>query len=729
MRKIYDEHDLYGDGQQPPLTISSIYLKIKNSNSSLARQSKRILEDSIERAIDQIRGDEEDASEDSASIDDELDGVNISSSRASQTMNKRVVRVWEQASQQRQQHPEHMQESRVERTTVQKRSSNGEPPVPKRKKIARVVDRTPPKNISLFDLGGVDSIIDQLTQCIGLPMLFPSLYQQVGNKPPRGVLLHGPSGSGKTTIANAYAATLGVALLPISAPSIVSGMSGESEKALREYFEEAKKLAPCLVFLDEIDAISPKRESVQREMERRIVAQLLTCIDDLALNKTNGKPVMIIAATNRPDSLDPALRRGGRLDKEIAMGMPTESERELILKALTRNITLAKGFDFKAIARQTPGFVGADLSDLVSTAGEVAILRFFRALNQNHLSMDVDVTSQATQNVLHYVELSKDPDITVCNVNVTYEDYVNALSRIQPMAKREGFATIPETTWDDIGALETVRTEIWETIIEPIRNPQKYAQFGITAPTATLLWGPPGCGKTLLAKAVAHEANANFMSIKGPELLNKYVGESERAVRQVFERARATVPCIVFIDELDALAPKRDNSLSESSVRVVNTLLMELDGLGKREGIYVLGATNRPDMIDEALLRSGRIETMLLVGLPTEEERVDIAKTLTRNLDLDVENVGIEKIARGCDGFSGADLAKLVRTAGYRAVRRGAEHYEAVDFIQARKATMATVEDIKKYERLELRWGSMRGGGGGDVPNAGNLVASGVADS
>ena len=596
-----------------------------------------------------------------------------------------------------------------ESTKSKKRSATGEPLAKKRKAVAEV-DRSPPTHVTLADLGGVDAVIQQLEDLIVLPLLQPQIYITSRIQPPRGILLHGPPGCGKTMIANAFAAELGVPFIALSAPSIVSGMSGESEKALREHFEEAKKMAPCLVFIDEIDAITPKRESAQREMEKRIVAQLLTCMDDLALEKTGGKAVIVIAATNRPDSLDPALRRGGRFDKEVNLSVPSEAVREQILRALTRQMSLSGDFDFQHMAKLTPGFVGADLNDLVSTAGYTAIKRFLDALKTESIGdMDVDTDSPGisprVRELRHLIGRAKEPtpkDIQA--ISITNSDFLTALPKIQPSSKREGFATIPDTTWADIGALRPVREELLTAIVEPIRHPEKYARVGITAPTGVLLWGPPGCGKTLLAKAVANESRANFISVKGPELLNKYVGESERAVRQVFVRARSSIPCVIFFDELDALVPKRDDALSESSARVVNTLLTELDGLSNRQGIYVIAATNRPDIIDPAMLRPGRLETLLFVDLPGEDERVEILQTLVRNLKITFTD-DIAAVARGCEGFSGADLESLLRRAGYAAIKRN-DDIRLEDFEKARASVRPSVGDRKKYERLKGLWGS-----------------------
>ncbi|KAA6408008.1 MAG: ribosome biogenesis ATPase RIX7 [Lasallia pustulata] len=711
VRKLVDEQDQYGGAQPPRLSVSIVYEKIKRSNSSLNRKSKKLLEDSIERVLGVLK--EEAADNDEVeSIEGEFGGIDAGETtiQPSNDMNRSLVGMWAKTTP-RASEPQQVQNGETTTTpaptTSKRRHADGEP-VAKRRKAATEVDRSPPTYLSLADLGGVDSVIQELEDLIVLPLLQPQIYATSRIQPPRGILLHGPPGCGKTMIANAFAAELGVPFIAISAPSIVSGMSGESEKALREHFEEAKKLAPCLVFIDEIDAITPKRENSQREMEKRIVAQLLTCMDDLALEKTGGKAVIVIAATNRPDSLDPALRRGGRFDKEINLSVPNEAVREQILRALTRQMVLDENFDFRHLAKLTPGFVGADLNDLVSTAGSAAIKRFLDALKMQSAEMEIDgdpdmVTSKVTE-LRRLIKRAKELAAEGMEaVSITNADFLTALPKIQPSSKREGFATIPDTTWADIGALGRVREELLTAIVEPIKSPEKYERVGITAPTGVLLWGPPGCGKTLLAKAVANESRANFISVKGPELLNKYVGESERAVRQVFVRARSSVPCVIFFDELDALVPRRDDALSESSARVVNTLLTELDGLSNRQGIYVIAATNRPDIIDPAMLRPGRLETLLFVDLPGEDERVEILQTLVRSLPI-TYTTEIAAVARGCEGFSGADLESLLRRAGYAAIKREG-NIGLEDFLAARASVRPSVGDRRKYERLRVQWG------------------------
>ncbi|CCU98469.1 unnamed protein product [Malassezia sympodialis ATCC 42132] len=620
------------------------------------------------------------------------------------------------------------------------RVSRGSEVAPKRgKKTRSNEDKYAPPQARLRDIGGAAVAIEKALELVAMPLCHPEIYLHTGVTPPRGVLFHGPPGCGKTMIAGALAGELGVPFLSISAPSVVSGTSGESEKALRDTFEEAKAMAPCILFVDEIDAITPKRETAQREMERRIVAQLLTCLDELAWEKGDGRPVMVLGATNRPDSIDPALRRAGRFDHEIAMGVPDEDGREQILQVLCSRLKLAGDFDFRYLAKRTPGYVGADLTSLTAAAGIIAVKRIFQHL-QDPESQDMQCDEPSNTPVPEAVpppgeleastpttaepapetevepeaeaepepevhatmaaEFLEDlpvavrsssiatflqrfphplPDAQLAKLAINNQDFLEALKVVQPSSKREGFATVPDVTWDDIGALHQIREELSMAVVQPIRRPDLFRALGVNASSGVLLWGPPGCGKTLLAKAVANESRANFISIKGPELLNKYVGESEKAVRQVFARARASSPCVIFFDELDALVPRRDDTLSESSARVVNTLLTELDGLESRVQTYVIAATNRPDMIDPAMCRPGRLDRLLYVDLPTPDERLDILTTLTKAsplataADADAERhaVHLDQIARDhrADGYSGADLAALVREAAVTALR------------------------------------------------------------
>ncbi|PIL32362.1 transporter [Ganoderma sinense ZZ0214-1] len=650
-------------------------------------------------------------------------------------------------------------------------------------------DHTPPTT-RLSDLGGVDACIEKMLELVAMPLCHPEIYLHTGVQPPRGVLLHGPPGCGKTMLAHAIAGELGVPFINISAPSVVSGMSGESEKTLRDTFDGAKRVAPCLLFIDEIDAITPKRESAQREMERRIVAQFLTCMDDMSWEKNDNKPVVVIGATNRPDSLDAALRRAGRFDHEISMGVPDEEARAQILRVQSSKLRLEGDFDYIALAKATPGYVGADLAALTGAAGIIAVKRIFEQISEGTLvlpenaipqpdggdtSMAVDPPSQpqpsapestssskfipfasfdvskhtVASSIVHFLRAHPDPltEAQLAPLCITYADFMLALQDVQPSSKREGFATVPDVVWADIGALHETREELQMAIVQPIKRPELFSAVGIVAACGVLLWGPPGCGKTLLAKAVANESRANFISVKGPELLNKYVGESERAVRQVFSRARASSPCVIFFDELDALVPRRDDSMSESSARVVNTLLTELDGLDARKAVYVIAATNRPDMIDPAMCRPGRLDKLLYVDLPSAAERVEIVRKMTRKVPLggpptavgggDPKRIQLlieHLVERQCEGYSGADLAALVREAGVVALKRTLGALDAMeaegeareleqrvlvsaeDFARALEKVQPSVSVVqrRKYEALRSKFAGLPVRGGKD---------------
>lgn len=765
IRKLIDERIQYGDDSDIRLKPATVYDTIKASNSSLNRKPKNLLQDSIERVLQTIQQDTQSSEGEDNPVFLEHPETRL---KPSNGLNKSIVGAWATApskptSKSDPTDPPSPQKSKMTESnpSSKHRLTNGEPPSKKRKPThssTSLTDVNPSLNVNLADLGGVDQVLEQLQNLISLPMKCPHLFQRDGIDPPRGILICGPSGCGKTALAHALAAELQVNFMPVSAPSIVSGMSGESEKALRDLFDEARKSAPSLIFIDEIDAITPKRDNAQREMEKRIVAQLLTCMDNLSLDKTNLKPIIVLAATSRPETMDPSLRRSGRFDKEILMPVPSEAAREQIIRSLTRQSRLPADFNYAWLAKHTPGFVGADLKSLVSAAARIAIDRCIRtlqaqadasamALDENQPSDSQSLSTIApSAGVLafrrfnQYVQevgdtFSKqnaDDSITEIassssslSLVATFADYLEALPKVQPSAMREGFATIPSTTFASIGALQSHIDELNETIIQPILNPEFFAALSITPSSGVLLWGPPGCGKTLLAKACANSSHANFISVKGPELLNKYVGESERAVRQVFTRARSSVPVILFLDELDALVPRRDGASSEASARVVNTLLTELDGVGEsREGIYVVAATNRPDMIDSAMLRPGRLDTKLYVGLPDGEGRVDILRTLCRKLPGFVFNEEMAELARTCTGFSGADLENLVKRAGHAAYKRlrpqataeGVGHpaTDAVimtltvrDFLAARPEVGRSVsqEETAKFEVLKRQWG------------------------
>lgn len=520
------------------------------------------------------------------------------------------------------------------------------------------------------DFGGSDNILAEVCKLL-IHMRHPEVYQRLGIVPPRGFLLHGPPGCGKTLLAQAVAGETGLPMLKVSAPELVSGVSGESEQKMRELFEQAISSAPCILFIDEIDAITPKREIASKDMERRIVAQLLTCMDDL---NTVSEPaqVLVIGATNRPDSLDPALRRAGRFDREICLGIPDEAARLKILKTLCRKIQLPEDFDYRQLARLTPGYVGADLMALCR---EAAMTTVNRILLEQTVSDDV-MPAQKCELVQLLSLIKKSESLTeeqLAGLCVVMSDFRTALTRVQPSAKREGFATVPDVTWEDVGALQDIREELNMAIMAPIHNPEQFQALGLGTPAGVLLAGPPGCGKTLLAKAVANESGLNFISVKGPELLNMYVGESERAVRQVFQRGRNSAPCVIFFDEIDALCPRRSEHDSGASIRVVNQLLTEMDGVENRQQVFILAATNRPDIIDPAVLRPGRLDKTLYVGLPPPTDRHAILLTITKggtkpHLDSDVN---LEEIAHDvrCDSFTGADLSALVREACVNALR------------------------------------------------------------
>ncbi|CAI4613082.1 CQS_1a_G0033760.mRNA.1.CDS.1 [Saccharomyces cerevisiae] len=716
------------------LTVGEIFTFCLTKDLSLQRVKKVVLQKTIDRMLkDVIESELEEfgsypgynnEEEEKPSLEEELAKKNMMIERDTNEMNKRITNTWSKSGSVSESITETDDPKTEEVKKSKKRSKEGTCKV-KRQKIKE--DRSPP-NSSLKSLGGMDDVVAQLMELIGLPILHPEIFLSTGVEPPRGVLLHGPPGCGKTSIANALAGELQVPFISISAPSVVSGMSGESEKKIRDLFDEARSLAPCLVFFDEIDAITPKRDGgAQREMERRIVAQLLTSMDELTMEKTNGKPVIIIGATNRPDSLDAALRRAGRFDREICLNVPNEVSRLHILKKMSDNLKIDGAIDFAKLAKLTPGFVGADLKALVTAAGTCAIKRIFQtyanikstpttATDSSEDNMEIDETANGDESSLKNTANMIDPlPLSVVQqfirnypeplsgeqlslLSIKYEDFLKALPTIQPTAKREGFATVPDVTWANVGALQRVRLELNMAIVQPIKRPELYEKVGISAPGGVLLWGPPGCGKTLLAKAVANESRANFISIKGPELLNKYVGESERSIRQVFTRARASVPCVIFFDELDALVPRRDTSLSESSSRVVNTLLTELDGLNDRRGIFVIGATNRPDMIDPAMLRPGRLDKTLFIELPNTEEKLDIIKTLTKSHGTPLSSdVDFEEIIRNekCNNFSGADLAALVRESSVLALKR--------KFFQSEEIQSVLDNDLdKEFEDLSV---------------------------
>jgi ribosome biogenesis ATPase len=707
-----------------------------------------------------------------------------------------------------------------------------------------------PPSLSFADVGGIEAILQDVRELIEYPLTHPEIYEHLGVEPPRGVLLHGPPGCGKTMLAHAIAGELKVPFLKISAPEIVSGMSGESEAKIRSLFAEAQAQAPCILFIDEIDAIAPKRADAQREMERRIVAQMLTCMDSLGMQmrrqvdapteeedaaagaaaaarelavaatvaaaggaaaaapaapakkgfeslaefamRANNDPsyemvngemaenaggaprsraVIVIGATNRPDSIDSALRRAGRFDREIAIGIPDDDARARILRVMCRNMRVDPTCDFAALTKRTVGFVGADLAALTREAAVIAVNRIFadsalwdrlsagagasassrsgrrmrknkaklreRKMNDSDSDDEDDDDDDDSDNgdddegedgsdddsddddcESKTVSLSRSASVSaaggVDNSNIVASrgltrteikdellrareqssdrlraftgqtlsaeqlkplfileaDFDEAIKKVQPTAKREGFAMVPDVTWADVGALDELQAELDMAIVQPIMDPKLFESIGLAVPAGVLLFGPPGCGKTLVAKAVANQSGASFLSIKGPELLNQYVGESERAVRQVFQRARTSAPCVIFFDELDALCPRRGTGGNQASERVVNQLLTELDGMDDRRNVFVIAATNRPDIIDPAMLRPGRLDKLLYIALPDAEGRYQIlAKHVRRTPlapDVDLRSVAADPRA---EGFSGADMSALVREATIQSLR------------------------------------------------------------
>ena len=505
-------------------------------------------------------------------------------------------------------------------------------------------------NISYEDIGGLDRELDLVREMIELPMRHPELFQTLGIEPPKGVLLHGPPGTGKTLMAKAVANEIDAYFTDISGPEIMSKYYGESEERLREVFEEAEENAPAIVFIDEIDAVAPKREEVSGDVERRVVAQLLSLMDGL---EERGQ-VTVIGATNRVDAVDPALRRPGRFDREIEIGVPDTNGRLEILQVHTRGMPLADDVDLDRYAGNTHGFVGADIESLAKEAAMNALRRI-----QPEIDLETD---EIDAEILEAIE-------------ITDADFKEAHRGIEPAALREVFVEVPDVTWADVGGLEDTKERLRETIQWPLEYPNAFRTLKLQAPKGILLYGPPGTGKTLLAKAVANESESNFISIKGPELLSKWVGESEKGVRDVFRKARENAPTIVFFDELDSIAGERGRSLGDSGVseRVVSQLLTELDGLEELEDVVVIATSNRPDLIDNALLRPGRLDRHIHVPVPDEEARRAIFEVHTRDRPL-ADDIEFDQLAEETDGYVGADIEALVREASLIALRELVQH-------------------------------------------------------
>ena len=498
--------------------------------------------------------------------------------------------------------------------------------------------------VTYEDIGGMKDIIQKVRELVELPLKHPEVFKRLGIEPPKGILFYGPPGVGKTLLAKAIANETNAYFIAINGPEIMSKYYGESEQRLREIFEEAKKHAPAIIFIDEIDAIAPKRDEVIGEVERRVVAQLLALMDGL---ESRGE-VIVIAATNRPNALDPALRRPGRFDREIEIPLPDKQGRLEILQIHTRNMPLASDVDLERLAEMTRGYTGADLAALVKEAALHALRRY-----------------------LPKIDLSEDriPPEVLEEMEVRMEDFMTALREIVPSGLREIYIEVPEVHWDDIGGLEDVKQQLREAVEWPLKYPEVFNRMGIEAPKGILLFGPPGTGKTMLAKAAATESGANFIAVRGPEILSKWVGESEKAIREIFRKARLHAPAIIFFDEIDAIAQTRGfYDTSGVTYRIVNQLLAELDGIEPLTNVVVIAATNRPDILDPALLRPGRFDKIIYVPPPDTRARLEILKIHTRKMPL-AEDVDLELLALKTEGYSGADIAALCREAALLALR------------------------------------------------------------
>ena len=536
-------------------------------------------------------------------------------------------------------------------------------------------------DVTYDDLGGMNDTIDALREMVELPLRHPELFQRLGVDPPKGVLLHGPPGTGKTRLARAVANESDAQFFHIAGPEIMGSAYGESEKRLREIFEEASNAAPSIIFIDEIDSIAPKRDQVSGEAEKRLVAQLLTLMDGLEPRQN----LVVIAATNRPEAIDEALRRPGRFDREIVIGVPDDRGRREILGIHTRGMPLAEGVNLDELARRTYGFVGADLAALTREAALEAVRRIMPKINLAEDSIPTEILDA---------------------LSVEASDFDNALKRVQPSAMREVMVQVPNIGWDDIGGLDDARDKLREGVELPLKHPDAFRRLGIRPAKGFLLYGPPGTGKTLLAKAAARESEANFIATKSSDLLSKWYGESEQQIARLFARARQVAPTVIFIDELDSLVPARGGGLGEPQVteRVVNTILAEMDGLEELNNVVLIGATNRPNLIDPALLRPGRFDELIYVGTPDTAGRRRILAIHTKSMPLS-KDVDLEALARRTERFTGADLEDLTRRAGLTALRRGLDSAQVTmaDFEAALAETRASVteEMLTDYARIQ----------------------------
>ena len=548
-------------------------------------------------------------------------------------------------------------------------------------------DETVP-DVSYEDIGGLKDEITKIREMVELPLRHPELFDRLGIEPPKGVLLHGPPGTGKTLLAKAVATETNSSFFVINGPEIMSKFYGQSEENLRNIFEDAAKEAPSIIFIDEIDAIAPKREESKGEVERRVVAQLLTIMDGL---NTRGK-VIVMAATNIPNSIDPALRRPGRFDRELEINPPDVEGRLNVIKIHTRNMPLHESVDLDKISQLTHGFVGADLAALAKEAAMIVLRK---------LLPDLNLTDEEPI-----------PPHVLEHVTITQDDLLNALKVVSPSAMREVLIETPNVSWEDVGGLDDVKQELIEAVDWPLRNKEHFKRMGVKPPRGVLIYGPPGTGKTLMAKAVAKESEANFIAVKGPEVLSKWVGESEKAVREIFTKARQVSPTIIFIDEIDAMDPNRSSSEdNKTAERVVNQLLTEMDGLQELNDVVVIAATNRPDVMDTALLRPGRFDRIVLAGVPDHKGRKAIFKVHLEGMPL-AKDVKVDELVKQTEGYVGADIEAVCREAAMLALRENMEAKEISlkDFEKALKKVRpsASKEIQKAYAELQEKFSSAR---------------------